>query len=524
MSKVYSSHSTLNEKILKGVDTLADNVAATLGPKGRNVILKTKEGNPVITKDGVTVAKFVELDDPFENLGAQVIKQASQVTNSNAGDGTTTATVLAREIVRKAQKYIAAGASPVELKRGMDEATEVVVDALTEMAIPIRSEAEVANVATISANGDAKIGSLIAMAVDQAGKDGGISIEAGKSMQTTLDLVEGFRFDSGYISSSFVTDERLGRMKYREPYILVAESNISSVEDLLPTLEQVAREGKPLVIVAENVEGQALAALIMNTVRGNMKVAAVKAPMYGDERRNIMRDLALSTGATFVSRETGLQLKDVKLEHLGIAKSIESTKGSTVIVDGAGNLDEVDKKIELLKVEMGDIKDLHEAEKVQERITRLASGVAIIRVGGTTEVEMVETKHRIEDALSAVKSAQEEGIVPGGGVALLRASASLADCRCDDPDRQAGVDIIRQAVCGPLRQMCLNSGESPDLVIASVCEAEGTTGFNFATGKLEDLLESGVIDPAKVTKNALQNAVSAAGTLLTTNHAIVEVE
>lgn len=524
MSKVYSSNSTLNEKILKGVDTLADNVAATLGPKGRNVILKTKEGNPVITKDGVTVAKFVELDDPFENLGAQVIKQASQVTNNNAGDGTTTATVLAREIVRQAQKYIAAGASPVEIKRGMDEAVEVVIDKVTEMAIPIRSEEEIANVATISANGDNKIGSLIAMAVSQVGKDGGISIQAGKSMHTTLDLVEGFRFDSGYISSSFVTDERLGRMKYRDPYILVADSNISSVEELLPTLEQVAREGKPLVIVAENVEGQALAALIMNTVRGNMKVAAIKAPQYGEERRNTMRDLALSTGATFVSRETGLQLKDVKLEHLGIAKSIESTKGSTVVIDGAGNLAEIDKKIELLKVESKEIKDLNEAEKVQERITRLASGVAVINVGGSTEVEMVETKHRIEDALSAVKSAQEQGVVPGGGVALLRASSALADCRCENPDRQAGVDIIRKALCGPIRQMCLNSGESPDLIIASVCDAEGTVGYNFATGTHEDLLESGVIDPAKVTKNALQNAASAAGTLLTTNHAIVEVE
>jgi len=524
VSKIYSSHSTLNEKILKGVDTLADNVAATLGPRGRNVILQAKDGRPVITKDGVTVAKFVELDDPFENLGAQVIKQAAQVTNVNAGDGTTTATVLAREIVQKSQKYIAAGASPVDLKRGMEEAAEVIIDALTEMAIPIRSEAEVANVATISANGDEKIGSLIAMAVDQAGKDGGISIEAGKSMNTTLDLVEGFRIDSGYASSSFVTDERLGRMKYRDPYVLVADSNISSVEDLLPTLEQVAREGKPLVIVAENVEGQALAALIMNTVRGNMKVAAVKAPMYGEERRNIMRDLALSTGATFVSRETGLDLRDVKLEHLGIASSIESTKGSTVVIDGAGDLNEIDKKIELLKIELKDTKDLHEAEKVQERITRLASGVAIIRVGGTTEVEMVETKHRIEDALAAVKSAQEEGIVPGGGVALLRASSALADCRCDIADRQAGIEIIKQAVCAPLRQMSLNSGESPDLIVAQVCEADGTMGFNFTTGVLEDLLESGVIDPTKVTKNALQNAVSAAGTLLTTNHAIVEIE
>lgn len=524
MSKVYNSHSSLNEKILTGVNTLADNVAATLGPKGRNVILKTKDGNPVITKDGVTVAKFVELSDPFENLGAQVIKQASQVTNTNAGDGTTTATVLAREIVTQAQKYIAAGSSPVEIKRGMDEATEVVIDTLAEMATPIRSEAEVANVATISANGDEKIGKLIAMAIDQAGKDGGISIESGKSMHTTLDLVEGFRFDSGYISSSFVTDQRLAKMRYSDPYILVADTNISAVEQLLPTLEQVAREGKPLVIVAENVEGQALAALIMNTVRGNMKVAAVKAPMYGEERRNILRDLALSTGATFVSRETGLALEDVKLEHLGIAKTIESTRGSTVVIDGAGTASEVDEKIELLKAEVQTIKDLHEAEKIQERITRLASGVAIIRVGGTTEVEMTETKHRIEDALSAVKSAQEQGVVAGGGVALLRASAALANCQCSNPDRQAGIEIIKQALCGPIKQMCLNSGESPDLVIASVCEADTDVGFNFATGQLENLISSGVIDPAKVTKNALQNAVSAAGTLLTTNHAIVEVD
>jgi len=523
VSKVYDSHSSLNEKILNGVNTLADNVAATLGPKGRNVILQKKDGNPVITKDGVTVAKFVELEDPFENLGAQVIKQASQVTNTNAGDGTTTATVIAREIVNQAQKYIAAGASPVEVKRGMDEATEVVVDALADMSKPIRSQSEVADVATISANGDRKIGELIAMAIDQAGKDGGITIEAGKSMHTTLDLVEGFRFDGGYVSSSFVTDERLAVMKYREPFVLVADGNISAVEELLPTLEQVARESKPLVIVSENVEGQALAALIMNTVRGNMKVAAIKAPAYGEERRNILRDLALSTGATFISRETGVSLKDVKLEHLGIAKSVESNRQSTVVVGGAGDMSEIDDKIDFLKAEMQHLEDLHEAEKVQERITRLASGVAIIRVGGTTEVEMVETKHRIEDALSAVKSAQEEGIVPGGGVALIRASSALADCRCDNPDRQAGIDIIRRSVCGPIRQMCLNSGESPDLVIAQVCEAEGSSGFNFASGQVEDLLESGVIDPAKVTKTALQNAVSAAGTLLTTNHAIVEV-
>lgn len=524
MSKVYNSHSSLNEKILTGVNTLADNVAATLGPKGRNVILKTKDGNPVITKDGVTVAKFVELSDPFENLGAQVIKQASQVTNVNAGDGTTTATVLAREIVTKAQKYVAAGSSPVELKRGMDEAARLVIDRLTEMATPIRSEAEVANVATISANGDEKIGKLIAMAIDQAGKDGGITIESGKSMHTTLDLVEGFRFDAGYVSSSFVTDKRLARMKYENPYILVADTNISSVEQLLPTLEQVAREGKPLVVVSENVEGQALAALIMNTVRGNMKVAAVKAPMYGEERRNILRDLALSTGATFVSRETGLSLDDVKLEHLGVAKSIESTKGTTVVVDGAGDPAKIDERIDLLKAELKETPDLHEAEKVQERITRLSSGVAIVRVGGTTEVEMIETKHRIEDALSAVSSAQEQGIVPGGGVALLRAASCLQDCTFESSDKQAGVEIIKKALCGPIRQMSLNSGESPDLIIASVCEASGNVGYNFATGKLEDLLEAGVIDPAKVTKNALQNAVSAAGTLITTNHAIVEVE
>jgi chaperonin GroEL len=525
VGKVYSNHSDLNEKILRGVNILADNVAATLGPKGRNVILKAKGGNPVITKDGVTVAKFIELDDPFENLGAQVIKQASQVTNANAGDGTTTATVLAREIIRQSQKYIAAGVSPVDLKRGMDMATVSIIKELGELSIPIRSREEVANVAIISANGDRNIGELVAMAIDQVGKDGGITIEAGKSMNTTLELVEGFRFDSGYISSSFVTDERTGRMRYRDPYILVVEANISSVEELLPALEQVAREGKPLVIVAENVEGQALAALIMNTVRGNMKVAAIKAPMYGEERRSILKDLALSTGATFISRETGISLKDVKLEHFGIAKSIESTKSNTIIVDGAGDADKIDRTIDLLKIEMKDTSDLHEAEKIQERITRLASGVAIIRVGGTTEIEMIEVKHRIEDALSAVRSAQEEGIVPGGGVALIRASESLDALKDSNPDIQAGLDIIRRAVFGPLKQMCLNSGESPDIIVASVKnQTEPNFGFNFSKGVYEDMIKSGVIDPAKVTKNALQNAVSAAGTLLTTNHAIVELE
>lgn len=521
MSKKYTSDNLLREKVLKGANVLADNVASTLGPRGRNVLLHKPGAKPLITKDGVTVAKFVDLSDPFENAAAQIIKQASAQTNSDAGDGTTTATVLAREVLVQSQKYLAAGVSPVELKRGMDKAVAAIVKNLKEMATPVTSEEDVAHVATISANGDETIGSLISTAIDRVGKDGAISIEDSRSTETVLDLVEGFRFDSGYISNQFITDDRRGVAKHDDVLILVTDNNVEFVEDLLPILEVAAREARPLLIVAENIEGQALAALIMNAVRGTMRVVAVKAPRYGQERRNILSDLATSVGATFVSRDSGLRLKDAKLENLGRAKSIEIYKNATTIVDGAGDIDETDKRIETLKAELEQTDSLSECERIQERITRLASGVGIIRVGGSTEVEMVEKKHRIEDALEAVMSAKSEGIVPGGGTALLQAAKNL-EVDCDNDDQELGVKILLDVVRAPMKQMALNAGESPDLIVNTVESSEPNFGWNFATGELVDMLATGIIDPVKVTRVALQNAVSASSTLLTTNYAIIQ--
>jgi len=521
MSKKYKSNNLLRERLLKGANVLADNVASTLGPRGRNVLLHRPGINPVITKDGVTVARFVDLEDPFENAAAQIIKQASAQTNSAAGDGTTTATVLAREVLVQSQKYLAAGVSPVELKRGMDKATTVIVENLKEMAIPVSSEEDIAHVATISANGDKTIGSLISTAIDKVGKDGAISIEDSRSTETVLDLVEGFRFDSGYISNQFITDDRRGVAKHDDVLILVTDNNVEFVEDLLPILEVAAREARPLLIVAENIEGQALAALIMNALRGTMRIVAVKAPRYGQERRNILSDLAASVGATFVSRESGLRLKDAKLENLGRAKSIEIYKNATTIVDGAGDLDVTEKRIETLKAELEQTDSLSECEKIQERITRLASGVGIIRVGGSTEVEMNEKKHRVEDALEAVMSAKSEGIVPGGGTALIRAVKDL-EVECENEDQELGVKIMLDVVKAPIKQMAENAGESPDLIVNTVENSDPAFGWDFATGELVDMLATGIIDPVKVTRVALQNAVSASSTLLTTNYAIIQ--
>ena len=521
MAKKYDSSSSLQEKILKGVDVLADNVASTLGPRGRNVILHKKGSNPIITKDGVTISKFVDFEDPFENAGAQIIKQVAAKTADECGDGTTTSTVLARAVLREAQKYIVAGSSPVEIKRGMDKAVSAIVGRLEEMSSPISSVEDIEHIATISANGDKLIGKLIANAVDAAGKDGSITIEDARSVETSLDLVEGFRFDSGYVSPQFITDERRQAVKYDDPLILVTDYEIDSVDEILPVLEVVARENRPLVIVCENVEGQALAALIMNALRGTMKVAAIKAPRYGEERRNILKDLAVSVGAKFVSRESRIQLKQVRLVDMGTAKTVDVVKNFTTIVGGQGDHDKVEQRIENLKVELEHTDTMYECERIQERITRLASGVAVVRVGGATEVEMVERKHRVEDALEAVKSAQQEGIVPGGGVALARASYCL-DVELDNDDQEIGKKIVCEAVKSPIKQMSVNAGESPDLILSRVEGLEGNNGWDFSTGQVVDMVETGIIDPAKVTKTALQNAVSAASTLITTNYAIVE--
>ena len=521
MSKQYCDGHNLSEALLKGANVLADNVSSTLGPRGRNVILQEKGKTPIITKDGVTVANFIELSDPFENLGVQVIKQASQQTATLAGDGTTTSVVLSRAILREAQRYLTAGVSPVELKRGIDKAVESVVTRLAQIAKPISSEEDIEHVASISANNDRIIGKLIATAVDKVGKDGSITIEEARSVDTSLDIVEGFRFDSGYLAGAFINDERRGVVKYEDPYILVTDRKFDSVQDMLPVLELIAREGKPFVIVADEIEGQALAALIMNAMRGTMKVAAVKAPRYGEERRNIMKDLAISVGANFIATENGTKMSDVKLKDFGRAKKIEIAKSLTTIVGGQGKMEEIDKQIDIIKAELQQTENIYECERLQERITRLASGIGIIRVGAATEIEMIEKKHRIEDALEAVRSAQQEGIVPGGGVALLRATEGL-EVATDNEEQALGVKIVLRAAEEPIRQMALNAGESPDIIVSMVKSEVFDAGYDFLNRRVIMMVETGIIDPVKVTRCAIQNAASAAGTLITTNYSIVQ--
>jgi chaperonin GroEL len=522
VNKHYENGLSLSQKLLRGVDVLADNVGSTLGPKGRNVILFHKDqGVPVVTKDGVTVAKFVELDDPIENVGAQIVKQAAEQTASVAGDGTTTATVLSRAIIKESQKYLASGASPIELKRGMDKACEAITNNLKEMARPIRSKEDILHVATISANNDKSIGTLIAEAVDCVGKDGAIIIEEARSIDTSLDLIEGFRFDSGYCANAFINDERTGTVNYDNPLVLVSDEKVETVEQIYPSLEIAARETRPLVIIANDIVEQALAALVMNTKRGTMKVCAVKAPKYGEERRRILKDLCLSTGATFVTKADGMKLKDIRLTQFGQCKKINIAKGLTTVIGGQGDHNEVDKQIEALKAEIKQTDNLKECERIQERITRLASGIAVIRVGAATEVEMIEKKHRIEDALEAVRSAQEEGIVSGGGSALLHASVGLTVVT-DGAEQSLGAKVVLNAVQAPLRQMCFNAGESGDLITDLVVNSQANQAYDFMKGDIVDALETGLIDPVKVTTTALTNAVSVASTLITTNYAIVK--
>ena len=521
--KKYSNNTNLHQSIVDGVNKLADNVATTLGPKGRNVIIQYKGSIPFVTKDGVTVAKAVTLKNPFENAAAEIIKQASLQTNAEAGDGTTTSTVLARSIINQAQAYIAAGVSPVELKRGMDKAAVDIMDRLVEISTPIKSVEDIKHVATISANNDPVIGDLVSKAVDLAGKDGSVIIEEGRSNQTSLDVIEGFRVDSGYAAGAFVTDDRRSMCHYNNPLILVTDEKLETVEEMLPLLEQVARDGRPLVIVADDIIEHALAALIMNAVRGTMKIVAVKAPKYGEERKSILKDLAISVGATYVSRESGVQLNKVTLEDLGSAKSVEISRNDSCFVGGKGDYEQIERRIEAAKEQLRGTDSPQEGERIQERITRLASGVSVIRVGGSTVVEMTETKHRVEDALEAVKAAQKEGVVSGGGVALLNAVKGLT-VETENQDQSRGVDIIVNACQEPIRQMALNAGASPDLIVEQVLSAPDGDGWDFRKGELTNLYESGVIDPVKVTRTALQNAASCAGTLITTNFGIIQTE
>jgi chaperonin GroEL len=521
MPKKYCNDFQLHQSILDGVNKLTANVASTLGPRGRNVILGERNKTPIVTKDGVTIAKFVSFEDLFEDAGAQIVKQAAMQTNDEAGDGTTTSTVLAYAILKEAQKYIRSGVSPVELKRGMDKACEKIVDYLKANAVKITNKQDIENVAKISANGDAVIGSLVATAIDQAGKNGSVSIEEARSVETSLELIEGFSFDSGYISSQFITDERRAAVKYEDCLVFVANYKLDSIEEMLPALEMAARESRPLVIVADEIEGQFLAALIANALRGTMRVVAIKSPRYGEERQGILEDLAISTGSTFFKRNGKLSLKDIKLKHFGRAKMVEVLKNSTTIVGGNGDFKKIEEQIETLKEKIKQESALQICQRIQERITRLASGVAVIYVGAPTQVEMIEKKHRIEDALEAVRSAQIDGIHAGGGVPLVRAAQEIRPLELSE-EQELGFNVVLKACQAPIKQMATNADESPDLIISKVLASSGNNGWDFSSNKLVDMIKEGIVDPARVTSCALRNAVSVASTLITTNYAILE--
>jgi chaperonin GroEL len=512
----------IRQKLLNGANKLADAVASTLGPRGQNAILYKRGADPVITKDGVTVARVVELDDDYEQAAVEVLRQAALETEKTSGDGTTTSTVLARAIMTHAQKHIAAGASSTDIKRGIDLAVDAITEKISEIAQPVSSEQEIRHVATVSANGDESIGTLIAEAVAAAGKDGAITIEESRSLQTSLDVVEGFSFDGGYVSPQFVTDDRRGIVDYKDVLVLVTDATLDNVDEMLPLLEVVARDGRAFVIVAEEIEGQLLAALIINRMRNNMKIAAIKAPRYGEERRSILEDLAVVTGATFVGKDSGLKLRNVKLEHLGSAKRVEISKFHTTIADADTDYDALEERVEMLKGQVEETESIREAQQIQERITRLSSAIAVIRVGGATEIEVTEKKHRVEDALEAVRSAQEEGVVPGGGTALLKAANDIK-IEPRNQDELRGAQSLLESCLAPVTQILKNAEISSDIVINSLSydDHDKNVGFNVRTEKFEDLIESGVIDPAKTVKCALQNAASAAGTLLTTNCAVL---
>jgi chaperonin GroEL len=512
----------IRQKLLNGANKLADAVASTLGPRGQNVILYQRGAQPVITKDGVSVARVVELDDDYEQAAVEVLRQAALETERSSGDGTTTSTVLARAILMAAHKHIVAGASSIDIKRGIDLAVEAITATITDMARPVSSEEEIQHVATVSANGDDAIGQLIAQAVAAAGKDGAITIEESRSLATSLDVVEGFSFDGGYVSPQFVTDERRGTVDYRDALILVTDSSLGNVEEVLPLLEVVARDGRPFVIIAEEIEGQLLAALIVNRLRNNMKIAAIKAPRYGEERRNLLEDISVVTGATFISTDSGIRLGDVKLEHLGTCKKVEISKFNTTLADANTDYEALDQRCQMLREQIEETENPHEAERLQERLTRLSSAIAVIRIGGATEIEVTEKKHRVEDALEAVKAAQEEGVVPGGGTALLKA-AHAVEVEAKNPDQLCGAQCLVSSCLAPITQILSNADISADIVVNSLSHDDHgpNIGFNVRTEKFEDLIESGVIDPAKTVKCALQNAASAAGTLLTTNCAVL---
>ncbi|MFN3521698.1 MAG: chaperonin GroEL [Phenylobacterium sp.] len=519
---VYFS-SDARDRMLRGVNTLANAVKVTLGPKGRNVVIEKSFGAPRSTKDGVSVAKEIELADKFENLGAQLIREVASKTNDKAGDGTTTATVLAQAIVVEGLKSVAAGMNPMDLKRGVDKAVAKVVEEIKSTSKKVTTNSEIAQVGTISANGDTEVGEMIAKAMDKVGNEGVITVEEAKTAETELDVVEGMQFDRGYLSPYFITNADKMEAELEEPLILLFEKKLSSLQPLLPVLEAVVQSGRPLLIIAEDVEGEALATLVVNKLRGGLRVAAVKAPGFGDRRKAMLEDIAILTGGQLISEDLGIKLESVTLEMLGRAKKVSITKDDTTIVDGAGEKEGIEARVAQIKRQIEDTTSDYDKEKLQERLAKLAGGVAVIRVGGATEVEVKEKKDRVDDALNATRAAVEEGIVPGGGVCLLKASKALEGLKGDNDDQDAGVAIVRRALQAPIRQISENAGVEGSIVVGKVLEnASPTFGFNAQTEEYVDLVQAGVIDPAKVVRTALQDAASVAGLLITTEAAIVE--
>jgi len=511
------------QRLLRGVDILADAVKVTLGPKGRNVVIEKSFGAPRITKDGVTVAKEIELSDKFENLGAQLLREVASKTNDNAGDGTTTATVLAQSIVREGAKAVAAGVNPLDLKRGIDRGVAAVIEELRARTRKITTPAETAQVGTISANGDHEIGDIISKAVQRVGNEGVITVEEAKGVETELNVVEGLQFDRGYVSPYFVTNAEKLTVEFEQPYILIHEKKLSSLQPILPVLEAVVQSTRPLLIIAEDVEGEALATLVVNKLRGGLKVAAVKAPGFGDRRKAILEDIAILTGGTVISEDLGIKLENVTLAQLGRAKRVLIEKENTTVVEGAGAAEDIRGRVAQIKAQIEETTSDYDREKLQERLAKLAGGVAVIRVGGSTEVEVKERKDRVDDALNATRAAVEEGIVPGGGVALARASKVLASLRYDNEDQRVGLDIVRRAVQAPLRQIAENAGEDGAVIAGKVLENDTYSfGFDAQTGEYKDLVQAGIIDPTKVVRTALQDAASVAGLIVTTEALIAD--
>ena len=511
------------QRMLAGLNVLADAVKQTLGPKGRNVVLEKSYGAPTITKDGVSVAKEVELADKFENMGAQMVKQVASKTNDVAGDGTTTATVLAQAIVREGLKSVTAGANPMDIKRGIDQAVIAAVEELKKLSKPCATNKEIAQVGAISANSDESVGSILAEAMDKVGKEGVITVEEGSSLQNELEVVEGMQFDRGYLSPYFINKQDAMSVELDNAYVLLHDKKISNIRDLLPLLEKVSKSGKSLLIIAEDVEGEALATLVVNTMRGILKVAAVKAPGFGDRRKAMLEDIAILTGGTVIAEEVGLSLEKAELTDLGSAKKVEINKDNTIIVDGAGQADAIKSRVEQIRKQIEDTTSDYDKEKLQERVAKLAGGVAVIKVGAATEVEMKEKKDRVNDALHATRAAVEEGIVPGGGVALIRAIDAIKGLKGSNHDQSVGIDILRRAIEEPLRQIVSNAGGEPAVVLAKVQEGKDAYGYNAATEEYGDMLAMGILDPTKVTRSALQNAASIAGLMLTTEAMVAEL-